>query len=70
MVVRPTHPSRRDTAQGIVGMWEREDAGRIGLELFFTGVQRLEADPYAERSEPYVVVGVLAERQFGVLACS
>ena len=50
---------------GLVGMWEREDIGRVGLELYYTGVQRLEADPFAERSEPYMIVGVLAERQFG-----
>jgi iron complex outermembrane receptor protein len=46
-------------------MWEREDVGRVGGEVYYTGVQRLEANPYAERSRPYVVVGLLAERQFG-----
>ena len=46
-------------------MWEKEDAGRIGIELYYTGWQRLEANPYADRSEPYVIVGVLGERQFG-----
>jgi outer membrane receptor for ferrienterochelin and colicins len=35
--------------------------------LYYTGVQRLEANPYATRSEPYVIVGLLAERQFGRL---
>lgn len=50
---------------GFVGMWEREDLGRIGLEVYYTGVQRLEANPFSERSEPYVIVGLLAERQFG-----
>ena len=50
---------------GVVGMWEREDAGRIGVELYFTGAQRLEANPFADTSEPYVVLGLLAERQFG-----
>lgn len=50
---------------GLVGMWEREDAGRVGLELYYTGTQRLEANPFAERSEPYVIVGLLAEKQFG-----
>ena len=52
---------------GIVGMWEREDAGRVGVELYYTGEQRLEANPYALTSEPYMVVGVLAERRFGRL---
>jgi outer membrane receptor for ferrienterochelin and colicins len=47
---------------GIVAMWEKEDAGRLGLEIYYTGAQRLEANPYADRSEPYVIVGVLGER--------
>jgi outer membrane receptor for ferrienterochelin and colicins len=50
---------------GVVAMWEREDVGRVGVEWYHTGVQRLEENPYAERSEPYHIVGVLVERQFG-----
>ncbi len=50
---------------GMVGMWERENVGRVGVEWYYTGVQRLEENPYRERSEPYFVVGVLAERQTG-----
>lgn len=50
---------------GIVGMWERENVGRVGVEWYYTGVQRLEENPYRGRSEPYFVVGLLAERQFG-----
>ena len=49
---------------GLVGMWEREDVGRVGLELYYTGTQRLDENPYADESEPYVIVGLLAERQF------
>jgi outer membrane receptor for ferrienterochelin and colicins len=52
---------------GVVAMWEREDTGRIGVELYYTGTQRLEANPYADRSEPYAIVGILGERQFGWL---
>ena len=52
---------------GIVAMWEREDTGRIGVELYYTGWQRLESNPYADRSEPYAIVGVLGERQIGKL---
>jgi iron complex outermembrane receptor protein len=48
-------------------MWEREDVGRIGVEWYFTGRQRLEENPYRDRSEPYMIVGLLAERQFGAL---
>jgi iron complex outermembrane receptor protein len=50
---------------GVVGMWEREDAFRLGVECYFTGTQRLEENPYATRSQSYVILGVLAERQFG-----
>lgn len=50
---------------GVVGMWEKEDVGRVGLEVYYTGVQRLEENPFAERSRPYTIIGLLAERQFG-----
>ena len=50
---------------GMVGMWEREDVGRLGLELYYTGTQRLEENPYRAQSEPYVIVGLLGERPFG-----
>lgn len=50
---------------GIVAMWEREDVGRVGAEFYYTGVQRLEENPYQETSRPYVIIGLLAERQFG-----
>ncbi len=52
---------------GVVGMWEKEDVGRLGVEVYYTGTQRLEVNPYADESEPYVIVGVLGERQFGRL---
>jgi len=54
-------------AAGIVGMWERKDTGRIGLEFYYTGAQRLEENPFRDRSRPYAVVGLLAERQLGRL---
>ena len=50
---------------GVVGMWEREDAGRVGMEFYYTGVQRLEENPYRTQSKPYVIIGLLGERQFG-----
>ena len=50
---------------GIVAMAESEDAGRIGLELYYTGRQRLDADPFRTYSRPYVIVGLLAERRIG-----
>lgn len=49
---------------GLVAMVENEDA-RLGLEFHFTGRQRVEANPFRETTEPYLIVGVLAERRFG-----
>ena len=50
---------------GLVGMWEREGRGRVGLEAYFTGTQRLEDNPFRSQSEPYVLFGGLVERRFG-----
>jgi iron complex outermembrane receptor protein len=50
---------------GLVGMWEDEDVGRVGLELYYTGAQRLEVNPYRAESRPYAVVGLLVEKRFG-----
>jgi outer membrane receptor for ferrienterochelin and colicins len=50
---------------GVVGMWEAEDVGRVGLEWYYTGRQALEENPYRSVSEPYMIVGILAEKQFG-----
>jgi outer membrane receptor for ferrienterochelin and colicins len=61
VALTPRHSS------GLVAMWEKEGSGRLGVEIYYTGAQRLESNPYADRSEPYVITGVLAERQFGRL---
>lgn len=50
---------------GIVGMWEKEDVGRVGIEWYYTGRQNLEENPYRAVSRPYVILGLLAERQLG-----
>jgi iron complex outermembrane receptor protein len=52
-------------AAGLVAMVESEETGRAGLEVYVTGRQRLEANPLRDVSEPYVIVGLLAERRFG-----
>lgn len=51
-------------AAGLVAMLESEDSGRLGLEIYFTGRQTLDANPYRAASEPYIIVGVLAEKRF------
>jgi len=50
---------------GLVGMWERAGTGRIGFEWYYTGEQRLEANPYRTQGKPYMVFGALVERRFG-----
>lgn len=48
---------------GMVGAWEDEEWGRVGAELYFTGRQELEDDPYRTSSRAYVVLGFLVERR-------
>ncbi len=50
---------------GLMGMWEPEGVGRVGVEVYYTGRQRLEGNPYRQESRPYVIVGMLAERRIG-----
>jgi iron complex outermembrane receptor protein len=50
---------------GLVAMWERADKGRVGFEWYYTGVQRLDANPYRPESAPYAVFGALVERKLG-----
>jgi len=50
---------------GLVGMWEKEDVGRVGIEWYYTGRQTLEENPFRSVSEPYTILGLLAEKQLG-----
>ena len=50
---------------GLVGMWENKERGRVGLEAYFTGRQRLEDNPYRAESAAYVLFGGLVERRIG-----
>ena len=50
---------------GLIAMWERENRGRIGVECYLTGRQRLEDNPYRRESAAYVLFGGLVERRFG-----
>lgn len=55
----PTH-----SLGGLVA-WEIEDEGRIGFEVYRTGVQPLADDPFRTESEAYTHIGILAERHVG-----
>lgn len=49
-------------AVGVVASVERHELYRVGLELYYTGRQQLEHDPYRSESRPYLIVGLLGER--------
>jgi iron complex outermembrane receptor protein len=42
-------------------IWEEESRGRVGVEVSYTGAQRLGHDPYRGSSPSYVEVNALAE---------
>jgi len=48
-------------------MWEREAWGRVGIECYLTGRQRLEDNPYRSESAAYLLFGGLVERRVGKL---
>nr|WP_238549497.1 TonB-dependent receptor [Congregibacter litoralis] len=55
----PTHSA------GLVSIWEAENKGRVGLEVYYVGEQTLEDNPYRDESEPYIHVGLLGEMYLG-----
>jgi iron complex outermembrane receptor protein len=57
----------RDTA-GLVGMWEKHGRGRVGIEMYYTGQQSLDDNPYRTRSRPYVELGLMGELVLGKLS--
>ena len=71
MELDPREAARREapftpsSTAGIVGTWEKEGRGRIGIEIFYTGRQRLDENPYRTTSVPYWIFGLLVERRFG-----
>jgi iron complex outermembrane receptor protein len=52
-------------ALGVVGMYEWEGSGRIGVEVYYTGRQALEDNPYRSQSPAYTILGALVEKQAG-----
>jgi iron complex outermembrane receptor protein len=63
--VRREVPLTPRHAAGLVVVHERHGKTRIGLELYYTGRQALADQTYLARSEPYVIVGALAEQRMG-----
>jgi iron complex outermembrane receptor protein len=50
---------------GLVAMWEEPDKGRLGVEVYYTGKQSLEDNPYRSTSRPYFEIGLLGEIAVG-----
>jgi iron complex outermembrane receptor protein len=50
---------------GIVAAWELEDRARAAVEVYYTGPQSLDDNPYRITSRPYVHVGLMVERRVG-----
>ncbi len=62
--VRREVPLTPRHAAGLVASFEQEEVSRLGLELYYTGRQSLENNPYREESRPYLIFGLLGERAF------
>jgi iron complex outermembrane receptor protein len=54
-------------AAGLSGVYERERDAIVGFELYYTGRQSLDNDPYRTTSVPYVTIDALIQKQFGRL---
>jgi iron complex outermembrane receptor protein len=62
---RRTVPLTPAHQAGLVAVHEEEGSGRVGLEVYYTGAQQLDDNPYRVSSKPYVHIGLMAERRLG-----
>lgn len=62
---RRTVPLTPKHTAGLVAMWEEHERGRLGLEVYYTGEQALEDDPFRTRGRPYFEIGLLGEVAVG-----
>ncbi|WP_414829209.1 TonB-dependent receptor plug domain-containing protein [Alteromonas sp. H39] len=46
---------------GFVAMWEQHGNFRAGFEAYYTGTQRLNNNPYLDKSKPYWHLGLMGE---------
>lgn len=61
---RPVPLTPRHMA-GLVAVYEEHGERRAGIEVYYTGRQHVDDNPWRTETEPYVIVGVLAEQRFG-----
>ena len=64
--VRRDVPLTADHAASFNTIWEGEN-GRFGIEVYFTGRQPLEDNPYRSTGTPYWLAGFFGERRVGRL---
>jgi outer membrane receptor for ferrienterochelin and colicins len=50
---------------GIDWLWDFEGHGRLGAEAFYIGRQQLAGSPFAQRTKPYVMLGLVGEYRVG-----
>ncbi|KRA84272.1 TonB-dependent receptor plug domain-containing protein [Altererythrobacter sp. Root672] len=62
---RRTKPLTPKHSASLVAMWEKHDKGRLGLEIYYTGEQALDDNPYRTEGKPYFEVGLLGEIVLG-----
>lgn len=58
---RRTVPLTPKHSASVVAMWEEHDKGRLGFEVYYTGKQPLEDNPYRTSGKPYFEIGLLGE---------
>jgi outer membrane receptor for ferrienterochelin and colicins len=60
-----TMPLTPHHTAGVVAMWEEHGIGRVGFELYYTGEQELDDNPFRAVSKPYFEMGLLGEMVLG-----
>ena len=63
--VRREVPLNPRHSAGIDWLWSITSRVRLGVELFYTGLQQLDDSPYREESRPYLLGGFVAEWRVG-----
>ncbi|MEO6222649.1 MAG: TonB-dependent receptor [Vicinamibacterales bacterium] len=66
-VARDAVPLTPRRTFSLIAAWEKHGVARVGLEVYRTGAQRLEDNPFRTDSAPYTIIGLLAERRIGRL---
>ena len=66
-LVRRVVPLTPTHAASMNAIWEGDEWGRFGVEMYFVGRQSLEENPYRATGRPHLLIGALAERRFGGL---